>query len=383
MHPEIIRDRPGACPICGMDLVPMTSHGPEHSAADTMAAPAAAMPAEHTEVHLESDRLQLIGVRVGRVERRPLAGEVRTSAVIAADEGRLAAVHTRTAGWLDRLLVARVGERVSRGQAVAQLESFDLIAAQEDYLAAVRSVKALGESAIAGGDLLDAAKRRLRLLGMTDGDIARLTQSRKVSAAVSVVSPSAGVVVGREVVEGRRVEPGTTLLTVADLSRVWALLDIYEDGIAQVRRGQKAEVEIPALTNAVFRGEVDYVYPLLDERTRTTKARVVLANPDGRLFPGMFGSARIFGDSREALVIPREALIDNGREQYAFVVAGPGHFVPTSVRVGRREADVVEILDGLTEGQEVATSANFLLDSESRMLAGAAKSGSGGHEQHP
>lgn len=377
MHPEIVRDEPGNCPICGMALVQIAPPSPPPPSAPEAASavpPPPALSAEHSEVHLDTRRLQMIGARTGHVERKILAGEILTVAIVTVDESRLSMIHTKVPGWIERLLVSRTGERVSRGQVVARLHSLELIAAQEDFLSAQRNVKTL--SGLAGRDtetILEASRRRLRLLGMADPEIESLAQKGEVQHSIDILSPASGFVVSREVLEGHQVEPGTTLLTIGDLSKVWALLDLYEFDVGRVRAGQRVEIQFPALPGEVFRSKVDYVYPLMDQRTRTTKARVVLSNPDGRILPGMFGDARIEVEPRDTLVIPFDALLDNGTERYVFVVSGPGHFVPTSVRVGFTSPQEVEILAGLSEGQEVVTSANFLLDSESRMLGAAAR----------
>lgn len=365
MHPEVIRDEPGSCPICGMTLVQVPP--PQEAGSGTTRPPQ--LSAEHSEVHLDPSRVQMIGVRTGRVERRTFGGEIRTVAYVTVDEARLSMIHTKVPGWIDRLYVSRMGERVRRGQVVATLHSLELIAAQEDFLAALRNARAL--SGVAGKDLqevLAAARRRLVLFGMTEEDIDTLAEAAQVQQSVKIVSPASGYVVGREALEGHQVEPGTSLLTIGDLSEVWALLDLYESDVGRVRPGQRVKIELEALPGESFGSTIDYVYPAMDTRTRTTKARVVLPNPDGKILPGMFGGAEIRVDPRETLVVPFDALIDTGTERYVFVVAAPGHFVPTPVRVGYQTLKEVEILSGLSEGQLVVTSGNFLLDSESRML---------------
>ena len=369
MHPEIVRDEPGDCPICGMALVQLAP-----AEATSGFPPTPGLSAEHSEVHLDPRRLQMIGVRTGHVERKILAGEIRTVAIVTVDEARLSMIHTKVPGWIERLLVSRVGERVARGQVVARLHSLELIAAQEDFLSAQRNVKTL--SGVAGRDtdtILEASRQRLRLLGMSDPAIQGLAQSGEVQHSIDILSPLSGFVVSREVLEGHQVEPGTTLLTIGDLSKVWVLLDLYQFDVGRVRAGQRVEIQLPALPGEVLRSKVDYVYPLMEQRTRTTKARVLLSNPDGRIQPGMFGEALIEIEPRDTLVIPFDALLDDGTEKYVFVVAGPGNFLPTPVRVGSSSPQEVEILGGLSEGQEVVTSANFLIDSESRMLGAAAR----------
>jgi Cu(I)/Ag(I) efflux system membrane fusion protein len=368
MHPEVVRDEPGSCPICGMTLVQVPL--PQEPESGTIPPPS--LSAEHSEVHLDPSRVQMIGVRTGKVARRTFAGEIRTVVYVTVDEARLSMIHTKVPGWIDRLYVSRMGERVRRGQVVATLHSLELIAAQEDFLAVHRNAKAL--SGVAGEDLqaiLSAARRRLLLFGMTEEDIDTLADTAKVEQSVRIVSHVSGFVVGLEAMEGHQVEPGTSLLTIGDLSEVWALLDLYEFDVGRVRAGQHVKIELEAVPGESLGSTIDYVYPTMDQQTRTIKARVLLPNPDGRILPGMFGEAVIQVDPREALVVPFDALIDTGTERYVFVVAAPGHFVPTPVQAGLQTLREVEILSGLSEGQLVVTSGNFLIDSESRMLGAA------------
>ncbi len=376
MHPEIVQDHPGRCPICGMELVPVqqkpqSAHGPA-AAPDTL-------PAGHAEVHLDSRRVQMIGLRTAPVESRTLSGEIRTVAVVTADESRLSMVHTKVPGWIDDLPVSRVGQYVRKGQVVARLHSLELVAAQEDFLAAQRNAQVL-QSTVGpeAQTIVSAARNRLALWGMSEREIDLLSASGDVRPSLEIFSPAAGYVLSLGVVQGHQVEPGTTLMTIADLSQVWAVLDLYEYDIGRVRTGDPVEIELAGLPGETFRSAVDYVYPLMDARTRTTKARAVLANPGGRIQPGMYGRARIAVEPRRALVVPADALIDNGTEQYVFVFEGPGHFVPVRVRAGLATPAEVEILSGLAEGQQVVTSGNFLLDSESRMLDAAARAQAGG-----
>lgn len=376
MHPEIVQDHPGSCPICGMDLVPVES---ERTGAHGPSASSDALPAGHVEVHLDPRRLQMIGLRTGEVQRRTLSGEIRTVAVVAADESRLSMVHTKVPGWIDRLLVSRVGDPVRKGQVVATLHSLELVAAQEDFLAARKNAQALRDTVGGEGQsILNAARTRLFLWGMSDREIDLLAATGQVRYSVEVLSPASGYVLSLGVVEGHQVEPGTTLMTIADLSQVWVVVDLYESDIGRVRAGDAVEIELASFPGETFRSTVDYVYPLMDVRTRTTKARAILANPGTRIQPGMYGKARITVEPRQGLVMPFDALIDTGTEQYVFVVQGPGHFVPVRVRTGLARPTEVEILSGLAEGQQVVTSGNFLLDSESRMLGAVVRARSEG-----
>jgi RND family efflux transporter MFP subunit len=384
MHPQIIRDRPGTCPICGMTLVPfkpVTEGAPPPAPGTTPAAPgpsptplppATSMLSGHSEVYLEPQRVQMIGVRTGRAEKKTLAGEISTIGIVTVDESRLTMIHTKTTGYVDRLLVSRVGDPVRRGQIVAKFYSLELIAAQEDFLAALKNVHAL--SGVEGADTADivaSARRRLELLGVTKSDIDRIESTKQVQRTIDLVSPVSGVVITRDVLEGHEVGPGTTLMTIGDLSHLWAVLDLYQSDVDRVRPGQKVSLTLPAMPGRVFATTVDYIYPLMDTQTRTAKVRVLLPNSGGKIMPGMYGDARIEVAPREVLTVPFNALLDNGNEQYVFMVSGPGHFMPMAVKVGVRTPDTVEILSGLNAGDEVVTSANFLIDAESRMLAAA------------
>ncbi|MCC6877605.1 MAG: efflux RND transporter periplasmic adaptor subunit [Sandaracinaceae bacterium] len=351
-------------------------------------APAAAAvthtTAPRTHVELEQARWGRLGVRVEAVRRETVGGTLRAVATIVPDESRVEHVHARVSGWVDRLYVRTTGEAVRVGQPLCAIFSQELLASQSEYLAA---------RAAAGGrgPIVEGARERLRVLGVTDAQVAALERRGRAERLVTVVSRQGGVVLHRGITQGTAIDPSTELFTIADLGQVWALTEIPEVDAARVHTGASASVDVPASGLPPFEAEVSFVYPTLSERTRTLRARFALENTQSRLLPGMYGTATFRTEAREALVVTRDALVDTGIEQHVFVLEGERTFVPRQVRVGATRDDRVEILEGLAEGERVAASGVFLLDSESRLRAsgqgamGHAHGAGGGttdHEAH-
>jgi Cu(I)/Ag(I) efflux system membrane fusion protein len=369
MHPAIVQDHPGECPICGMTLV-LDAAG----AGDAPKAPAdaSARPVPGlVDVTLAPERVQLIGMRTAKVERAPLGGAVRAVGVLAASERGLAQISVRFSGWVQKLEVPETGARVARGQVLATIYSPDVVAAEQELLTA-RGWTDKGAEAPDG--LAAAARRRLELLGVAAPEIDALVARGKVGDAVPIRSPVAGTVIARNVVAGAAVSPGAPLFEIADLSRVWALVDVFERDASRLRVGQKATLELAAYPGERFAGRVQFLSPTVNPQTRTLRVRLEFANRAGpgglKLRPGMYGDVSLELPSRAGLVVPSEALVDTGERQYVFLARAGGRFEPRLVRVGARAGDRVEIADGLAEGDTVVTTGNFLLDSESRLRAG-------------
>ena len=359
MHPQIVSDQPGQCPICQMTLVPFSP-----SAAPKAAAPAAAgAPADLAAVDAPIDRLQAMGVRVETVARARLGETLRTVGRVTADEARLARIHVRFAGYVEKLFVAEQGARVRTGQPLAAVQSDEVLRLEEEL------VQAKGW----GGDLAERARQRLRLLGVAPEDVAGVEARGKADRTVLVRSPVSGYVVGLGVIAGDRVEPDRELFEVADLSRVWVLADVYERELARVRPGLEARLTLDAYPEKRFTDRIAYVYPRLDTQTRTLPVRIALPNPMGELKPGLFGNVEIQLPSSEGLTVSFEAVIDTGDSRYVFVETSPGHFEPRAVTTGDRNADRVQIVSGLAAGERVATAGNFFIDSESRLRASIAQ----------
>jgi membrane fusion protein, copper/silver efflux system len=382
MHPQIQQDHPGECPICSMTLVPKkgakasaAQDDHEHAVSQPASQPAsrpASQPASRPSmadvpglapVELTADRIQLIGMRTAKLERAELAESIRTVGFITADEEGLARIHTRFAGWIEALNVSKTGQKVNRGQVLAAIYSPELFAAQSEFLNAKKWART---DTI---DLAADARRRLELLGISSEEIDEIERTGKPKRALAIRSPVSGYVTTKNALLGMYVQPGTELFEVADLSTVWVLADVYEYEVARVAVGQKARLSLAAFPGKTFSGRVDFIYPTLDPESRTLRLRIVFPNREGTLKPSMYGEVSIELAEQSGLVVPREAIVDTGELQYVFLALDGGRFEPRRVRVGARAGEKVEVLEGLVEGDVVVTTANFLLDSESRLQA--------------
>jgi membrane fusion protein, copper/silver efflux system len=341
MHPQIVRDHPGKCPICGMDLVE------EKPQAAPTAGPA--MPGLAT-VSLSEGVMQASGVRTAEARKVVLADEVRTVGRVEADETRVVRVHSRVSGWVTGIAANETGQRVRRGQTLLRVFSREVLQAESELAA--------GAS--------DAARDRLLVLGMTQGEAGRPAApgARGTSA---IVSPATGFVVKKGVADGSWVEPGMDLFEIADLRTVWVWADVYERDLGRVSVGSRVEVRVEPHGDAIFEGKVTFLDPDVDESTRTLRARIEIPNGDLRLRPGMWTTVIVKGEAREVLAVPYDAVIDTGASTYVFVRTAPGEFTPRAVTVGIAQAGSVEVTSGLAQGDTVVVKAAFLVDSESRI----------------
>lgn len=377
MHPQYRSDRPGKSPDCGMDMVPKYAEGEPVSSAGSV-------PTGLSVVRIPLERRQQIGVTTGKVTRRQIAGATETNGVIAEDEGRLNSVSAKFSGYIEKLLVDRTGQPVRRGQALLTVYSPELVATERELLLAAENARRLQGSSSAGaasdaGSLLAATRQRLRLWDISESQIDRIEKKGEISKTLTLYSPASGVVLKKDAVAGMAITPGMALYTIADLSSVWVLADVYQSEMGSVAKGNPAEITASFLTGETFRGRVDFVYPTLSEETRTIKVRVVVPNPKGSLKPGMFVRVSLQGRQRDVLSLPRSALVDTGDRQIAFVEQSAGVYAPRLVKTGASGKEFVEVLSGLAEGETIVTSANFLIDSESRIGGiGAAPAGSAG-----
>ena len=296
------------------------------------------------------------------------------SASCGTDESRQAEVNTRTDGWIRELYADFTGKPIRQGEPLFTLYSPELVATQTEYLLALRGHARMAQADIPtvqdhSERLIEAARARLRRWDLSAEDIQQLEQRGRAEETVTFRSPVSGIVVEKTAVEGMRVMAGQTLFRVADFSSVWVEADVYERDMAVVRVGQPATVTLDAFPNAPIRGRTTYVYPTVDEKTRTAKVRLQVANGDGRLKPGMYAQVQLIGRDTVGLTVPTDALLDTGTDQLVFVALGEGRFEPRQVKAGRRSDDAIEIVEGLKEGEEVATGAAFFLDSESQLRA--------------
>ena len=323
-------------------------------------------------VHIPPERQQLIGVRFGTVVKQALQKVIRTVGRIETDEKRIGIVSPKIGGWIEELYVDFTGRFVRAGEPLLTIYSPELVATQEEYLLALAAQRDWAKSPFAevseGGRLLaESARRRLKLWDISDAQIQALEESREPKKTLTLYSPFTGHVLEKTVNKGQFVAAGTALFRIADLSVVWLIADIYEYELPAIRLGQAATIRMAYYPGESFTGKAIYIYPTLDPQTRTARVRYEFANPQGRLKPEMFTTVEILVRLGERLAVPEGAVIDTGVRQVVIVDRGAGTFEPREVRLGVKAGEVFEVLEGLAAGERVVTSANFLIDSESRL----------------
>ncbi len=360
MDPNYISDQPGKSPM-GMDLVPVYAD----EAGD----------APEGAVRLDADFVQRIGVRTAPVEVRDLARTIRTVGTLAHNDRQIAWINTKFEGWIENVSVNYLGETVEEGQVLFDIYSPELVTTQNEYLRAVQYAKRLDPAgfrdiAARARSLVESTRARLRHWDVTDEQIAVLEQEGTPRRTLSVVSPVTGVVVGKmdEALEGMYVGPGMNLYKVADLTTIWVDVEIFEHQVEAMRIGQRARVELPYVPGRPYSGVVRFLYPHFDQETRTMTVSIELQNPDLTLRAGMYANVTFdVPVARDALTVPESAVIRSGARSLAVVELGPGLFRVAEVTLGAGADGVREIVSGLAEGDRVAVSAQFLIDSESNL----------------
>ena len=378
MHPQIVRDQPGDCPICGMKLVPVGSRTPVPGAEGT-----GSSPEGFTTVRIDPERQQLIGLKTSVVEQAPFSTSIRTVGRVTGDERRIHHVHTRYEAYIEHLYGDFTGKYVRKGEPLVSVYSPDLYATQQEYLLALRASRSLAGSGLpsvseGGRDLLEAARRRLLLWDISPDEIRRIEEKGEPSRTLDLYAPISGYITARTAYHGMKVMPADSLFDIVDLSHVWVLADVYEYEVPRLSVGQSATMTLSYWPGRTWRGTVTYVYPAVDEKTRTVKVRLEFDNPKEELKPEMFADVAIRGKSRDVLGVPDDAVLDSGTRKVVFVALGEGRFQPRDITVGDHGGGVYEVKSGLVAGESVARGANFLVDSESRLKAalsamGAAK----------
>jgi len=323
-------------------------------------------------IQITPERQQLIGVKIGTVEMRPLDKVIRTVGRIDYDEKRMATVSIKVGGWIEDLYVDFTGRYVRKGEPLLTIYSPELVSTQEEYLAALEAKKSLAKSsfpevASSGDALVESARRRLKLWDVTDEEIRKLEEGGKSKRTLTFYAPLSGFVIEKSVYKGMNVMPGIVLYKLADLSVVWLYADIYEYELPYIRVGQEAAIQLTALPGETLRGKAIYIYPFLDSTTRTAKVRFTFPNPHGKLKPEMFANVEIKVPLGQKLAIPEGAVIDTGIRQVAIIDKGSGYFEPREIKVGAKVDSYYEVIAGLKAGERVVTSANFLIDSESKL----------------
>lgn len=346
MHPDIVSKDPDMpCPICGMDLVVMENLG------------------DADIVELSPTVINTLGVRTEAVKRRSIYRSINSVGYVTVDEKNIRRVSLRTEGWIEKLMVKSEGERVKKGDLLFQVYSPKLVNAQEEYIQAL-------ELDSGDGLLISASKSRLRALGVSLEQIETLTETKQAEQLINVYASQNGVISDLNVREGEFVPPSKSIVSIVDLSSVWLLADIFESQVDWVKEGQNAEARLAFMPDKTWEGQVEFVYPSLDPKTRSVKARLLFDNPDELLKPNMYANVTIYASpKRRVLVIPREAVIRTGSQARVIVSQGEGKFKPVIIHTGIETDDKVEVIGGLEEDQQVVVSSQFLIDSESSMKA--------------
>lgn len=394
MHPQVVQDKPGNCPICGMKLTPVRKEAGTTSAAaerrvqyykSTMMAgevrqspgkdsmgmdmvpvyEAEGSNQDSSALTIDPATEQNMGIRTAIVARGPLRRNIRTVGTIDYNETALAEVTTKFKGWVEKLDVSATGQLVMRGDPLFEVYSPDLYSAQREFLLALEA----GTNSPEAAALKTSALTKLRFFDISEEQITELERTRQPQKTMRVVAPQDGFVVDKMVVEGQMVEPGMKIYRLADLGLVWVQAQIYEQDLPYVKLGQEATVTLSYLPDREFRGRVTYIYPNVDEKTRTARVRMEFHNPGYFLKPGMFATVQVRSElEASALLIPDMAILRSGEKNTVFVALNGGRFDPRDITLGPQgENDMYQALSGVTEGERLVTSGQFMLDSESQL----------------
>jgi Cu(I)/Ag(I) efflux system membrane fusion protein len=352
MHPSVKNAGPGMCPSCSMPLAPVFRR-----------------ELDSGEVVFDEGRRQRIGVTTARVELRPLAVPVRAAGGVTYDQTRLTDVTLKVGGWIDELNADRLGQRVTEGEPLFTLYSPDLFEAQQAYVDALENLENARKlrSPLSADLAIEVRRRRLRLSDLGPDELERLEERGLPVELVPILAPASGHVIEKNVVAGAAVSPGTRLLRIAGLDRVWVEAEVYESELGLLAVGDAATVTLPHLPGRSFDGRIAFIYPWLDGATRTGRVRIELANPGLALKPEMYAEVVFAPELGERLAVPEEAILYAGDRHYVFLDLGDGRLRPQAVTLGQRAGEWVEVLDGLTAGEAVVTSGNFLIAAEARL----------------
>lgn len=330
-------------------------------------------------VRIDPTIVQDMGVRTAAVKRATLSRNIRTIGRVTYDEERVARLHPKYDGWVEKLFINKTGDRIKKGSTLLSIYSPQLVSTQEEYLLALDNAEKSKDSPFAdvrdgAASLLRSSKERLQLLDVPARQIEQLTAEHKVMKGTNMNSPFDGIVMNIGAREGERITPQTELYMIADLSRIWVLVDIYEDDIPWVFKGDAAKMEVAGIPGQVFTGNVAYIYPYLEAKTRTIKVRMEFDNPGLALKPEMFANVDIQSNKKvDAIVVPSEAIVRTGTQEQVFIQRSPGQFEPRNVTMGVTSNGQTQVVSGLKPGEIVVTSSQFLLDSESKLKEATAK----------
>ncbi len=400
MHPQVVQDHPGNCPICGMKLVPKQGTGtksnggrkilyyrspmdPSITSPTPMKDPMGMdfVPVYEDEasaegvVTIDPAVVQNINVKTDKVVNKQLPSVVVTNGILTTNETKDYFVTTRVNGWIEKLYINYTGQKVKRGDKLMDIYSPELVAAQQELLTALSYKKSLftvnTQDVLTSGDLMiKNAIRKLQLLEVSPSDIDELIRTKELKTYVTLYAKTNGTVISKDILEGQSVTPGMPLLKIADLSTLWLTADIYEYELSKIALGSPADIRFNFMPGKVFKGKISFIYPTIEPKTRTAKIRIDLPNQNGLLKPAMFANVTIYGrDLGIKPVVPENAVIRSGQKDIVIVALGNGKFKPQEVILGGYSQGYYQVLSGLTEGMEIVTSAQFLIDSESNLRA--------------
>lgn len=399
MHPDVISEEPGDCPICGMKLVPIKNQGQAKGERKILYWRAPMDPNEIYDqpgkskmgmdlvpvyddegavegiVTIDPTIVQNINVKTAIVEAKHLSSQVITNGVLTTNEKTEYIVTTRVNGWIENLYINYTGQPVKKGQKLMDIYSPELVAAQQELITALNFQKAVNSSSFnevreSGEELLKNSFRKLQLLQLSESDIEKIKETREVKTYVTLYAQNSGTVLEKNVLDGQKIMGGMPLLKIADLSNLWLTADIYEYELSKIKEGSKAEIKFNYLPGKTYKGRVSFIYPTLESKTRTAKIRIDVNNPKGDLKPSMFANVVIEGEDLGVYpVIPENAVLRGGRKDVVIIALGDGKFKPQEITLGGYSDGYYQVLDGLTKGSEIVTSAQFLIDSESNLRA--------------
>ncbi len=349
MHPSVHAHEPGTCPVCSMDLTPVTKADEQSGV-----------------VQLDDARRNAIGVHTEKAAKAPMTLDIRAVGKLTYDETRLTDVVLKISGYVSGLRVAATGQSVQKGETLFQIYSPELFAAQQDYLLARSSRDALGNAGHAD-DLVRAAETKLSLLGLTRDQIDAVAKSGKPIEKLGFAAPASGYVIEKNVVEGASIKAGDRVFRLAGLDRVWVEADVFEADLARIAKGQKASIALSYIPDRTFEGTVTFVYPYLDPNARTGRVRLELANNGLELKPDMYATVMFHVALGDRLQVPKSALIYTGPRRIVIVDIGGGRLAPREVKIGAQSGERAEVISGLNDGDAVVTAGNFLIAAESRI----------------
>ena len=413
MHPQIVQDKPGDCPICGMKLVPLKKDDKSAAKKEKKTIYRSSMnpneisdkpgkdsmgmemipfeikdedensPSGLAPVSISKEKREIIGISFGDVEKRKINREIRTSVRIVPDETRLHKVTTKVTGWVETLYVNQTGQFVSKGSPLLSIYSPEILSAQQEYLSAIKSREKFANDpnmSSSLGEIEKAASERLRLLDISPVQIEKIKHTGVIDRVATLVAPSSGYVTEKMVLQGQKIAMNDGLMVIVDLSRVWGEIDIYETDLPYVKVGMSVEVTLAYWQGKMFRGKISFLNPFLSQESRTMKARVEIPNKDIVLKPNMYGDAKLTYSVGVKLTVPEKAVMRTGTRDYVFIEGKGDLIVPYEIKVGVLSSDgYYEVISGIKEFERVVTTANFLVDSESSLKA-AFKEASEGHK---